>query len=325
MGGSPVNVLVTGVTGFAGAHLARFLVDQPGVNVFGLKRWNSPLNGLSGFLDKITLMDFDLGDPHSINHAVAESRPDRIFHLAAQSHVPPSFRAPTDTIRANVLGTVALLEAVRANACDPVIHVCSSSEVYGQVPEDELPIDEDTKFRPQSPYGVSKVGQDLIAYQYYVSYGMNIIRTRTFTYIGPGGRKPIAALAFARQIAEFEQTARTDPIIRVGNLESIRTFSDIRDVVRAYWMLTEKCPPGEVYNIAGTYSCTVGELLDSLLSLSTIQARVEIDPELFRPSDITRQIVNASKFRRATGWTPQISFEQSLQDLLYYWREQVSR
>jgi len=319
-----MKVLITGVTGFAGSYLAEYLVGKPDVEVYGLKRWNSPLSDILDIEDRLHLINFDLGDPYSIHTAIQEVRPDRIFHLAAQSYVPMSFRAPVDTIRANALGTVALLEAVRAAGIDPVIHICTSSEVYGEVPEDELPITEATPFRPQSPYGVSKVAEDLVAYQYHASYGLRTLRTRSFTHTGPRSKGVFVAPAFAKQIAEIEAGLRPDPVVYVGNLQSTRTFLDIRDMVEAYWLLTEKCPAGEVYNIAGDHTCLVGEMLDTLLGMTTVQPRVEVDPRLLRASDVTRQVPDTSKFREATGWRPAIAFEQTLKDILDYWRAQVS-
>lgn len=319
------NVLITGITGFAGSHLAEYLVEKPGLRVFGLKRWNSPLTDLHSILDRVTLINYDLDDPHSIQHAVREVQPDRIFHLAAQSYVPMSFLAPLDTMRANVFGTVSLLEAVRETGRDPIIHICSSAEVYGQVEERDLPIDEDTPLRPQSPYAVSKVGEDLIGYQYHQSYGMKTLRTRSFTHTGPRSKAVFVAPAFARQIAAIEQGVADDDVIKVGNLDSIRTWVDIRDVVEAYWTLTEKCPPGEVYNIAGTQTWTVREMLDHLLSLSTATPRIEVDEKLLRPSDVTRQVPDVSKFKKATGWEPKIPFTETLKHILDYWREQVAK
>lgn len=318
-----MKVLITGVTGFAGSYLAEYLVERPDVEVYGLKRWNSPLTDLQNVIDRVKLVNFDLGDPHSIYKAVSDIRPDRIFHLAAQSYVPMSFRAPVDTIRANALGTVGLLEAVREYGGDPVIHICTSSEVYGEVPEEELPITESTPFRPQSPYGVSKVAEDLTAYQYHVSYGLHTLRTRSFTHTGPRSKEVFVAPAFAKQIAEIEAGLRNE-VIHVGNLDSTRTFLDIRDMVRAYWMLAEKCPPGEVYNIAGDYTCTVGEMLETLLGMTTVRPKIEVDPQLLRASDVTRQVPDTSKFRAATGWQPEIPFEQTLGDILDYWRGQVA-
>lgn len=318
-----MKVMITGVTGFAGSYLAEYLLQKKDVEIFGLKRWNSPLKDIQAIKDQITLINFDLGDPHSIHHAIQEIKPDKIFHLAAQSYVPMSFRAPHDTFRANVFGTISILEAVRAAAIDPIIHVCTSSEVYGQVCEEDLPIDEQTAFRPQSPYGVSKVAEDLTAYQYFASYGMKILRTRSFTHTGPRSKEVFVAPAFAKQIAEIEWGVKKDQIIHVGNLDSIRTFLDIRDMVEAYWILTEKCSAGEVYNLAGSKTCTVKEMLDCLLSMTDIKPQIEVDPKLLRPSDVTLQIPDISKFAQATGWAPKIPFEETLREILNYWRAEV--
>jgi len=251
-----------------------------------------------------------------------EIKPDVIFHLAAQSFVPTSFNAPVDTLQTNIIGTTNLLEAVRITGIDPVIHICSSSEVYGQVREDEVPIKEDCPLRPSSPYAVGKVGEDMIAYQYWLSYGIKTIRTRMFTHTGPRRGKVFVVSAFARQIALIEKE-KQEPVVRVGNLESIRTFSDVRDAVRAYWLLVNKCPAGEVYNIGGNRTMKVGEMLDMLLDLSPVKDRIkiEVDPKLLRPSDVTLQIPDCSKFKRVTGWEPEIPFEKTLQDTLDYWRE----
>lgn len=318
-----MNVMITGVTGFAGSYLAEYLTKKPGINVFGLKRWNSPLEDIKPIMDKINLINFDLGDPHSIYRAVNEVKPDKIFHLAAQSYVPMSFRAPIDTLRANVFGTVSLLEAVLESGCNPVIHVCTSSEVYGQVEEKDLPIDEDTPFKPQSPYGVSKVAEDLTAYQYNVTYGLKIIRTRSFTHTGPRSKQVFVAPSFAKQIAEIEAGVQKDNTIYVGNLDSVRTFLDIRDMVEAYWMLTEKCTPGEAYNIAGTHTCTVREMLGTLLGMTDVKPKIVVDPKLLRKSDVTLQVPDVSKFINATGWEPKIKFEETMLDILNYWRQQV--
>ncbi len=320
-----MNVMITGVTGFAGSYLAEYLVNKPDVNVFGLKRWNSPLENIYSVMDKINLINFDLGDPHSIYRAVKEVKPDKIFHLAAQSYVPMSFKAPIDTMRANVFGTINLLEAVLENGLDPVIHVCTSSEVYGQVTQEDLPIDESTPFRPQSPYGVSKVAEDMLAYQYYQTYGLKIVRTRSFTHTGPRSKQVFVAPAFAKQIAEIELGVKKDNTVYVGNLDSVRTFLDIRDMVEAYWMLTEKGTYGEAYNIAGDYTCTVGEMLNVLLTMTEVKPEIVVDPELLRKSDVTLQVPDTRKFKAATNWTPRIEFKETLSDILNFWREQVRR
>jgi GDP-4-dehydro-6-deoxy-D-mannose reductase len=320
-----VKALITGITGFAGSYLARHLVDNSSFQVAGLKRWNSPLDNLQPVLSDIELIDCDLRDAHSMYRAVAEAAPDVVYHLAAQSYVPVSFLTPAETINTNATGTVALFEAIRRAGLDPVIQLCTSSEVYGDVPEDELPITESTVFRPQSPYAVSKVAQDMVGYQYHASYGMRIIRTRSFTMTGPRSKEYVVLPAFAKQVAELELGLRPDNLLRVGNLDSARTFCDIRDMVKAYQLVTEKCVPGEVYNIVGAHVCTVREMLSGLLALSEVQPEIYTDPKLLRPSDVTRQIADGSKFNNATGWKPDITFEQTLQDTLDYWRQEVRR
>jgi GDPmannose 4,6-dehydratase/GDP-4-dehydro-6-deoxy-D-mannose reductase len=243
-----------------------------------------------------------------------EVKPERIFHLAAQSYVTTSFAAPADTLQTNVIGTVNLLDAVKILKLAPLIHICSSSEVYGQVEEDELPIKETNMFRPASPYAVSKVGEDMIALQYFLSYGLKTIRTRMFTHTGPRRGDVFAESAFAKQIAEIEAGVRKNPM-HVGNLESVRTFSDVRDAVRGYWLLLEKCTPGEVYNIGGSTTMTIGEMLETLKSLARCPITHEVDPALLRPSDVTLQIPDISKFQEATGWRAQIPVERTLEDL----------
>jgi GDP-mannose 4,6-dehydratase len=230
-----------------------------------------------------------------------------------------SFSAPVNTLEINICGTTNLLEAVRYAGIDPVIHICSSSEVYGQVREDEVPIKESQPFRPASPYAVSKVGEDMLAFQYFLSYGLKTIRTRMFTHTGPRRGEIFVTSAFARQIARIE-TGIQEPVLRVGNLKSVRTFADVRDTVRAYWMLVQKCKPGEVYNIGGSISMTVGEMLEKLLRMTDKRIEIKVDPALLRPSDVTLQIPDCTKFKKETGWEPEIPFETTLRDLLDFWR-----
>lgn len=323
--GKPVRVLITGITGFAGSYLAKDLVKNSSAHIIGLKRWNSSLDNIQPILRDLELIDCDLRDAHSVYGAIGEAMPDVVYHLAAQSYVPVSFRTPAETMNTNATGTIALLEAIRQAGIDPVIHVCTSSEVYGEVPQEELPITENTVFRPQSPYAVSKVAEDMVGQQYHVSYGMRIIRTRTFTHTGPRSKEFVVLPAFAKQIAEIELGIRPDNVLYVGNLDSTRTFCDIRDMVKAYQLVIEKCVPGEVYNIVGTHVRTVREMLGSLLALSDVDPEIRTDPRLLRPSDVTRQIADGSKFSEATGWEPEMPFEQTLQDTLDYWREEVRR
>lgn len=320
-----MRVLITGITGMVGSHLADYIVEHhPTVEVHGLIRWRSPLENIRGIESKIVLHEAELRDLNSLVCLLRKVQPDRIFHLAAQSYVTVSFDAPADTIHTNVVGTVNLLDAVRIAGLDPEIHICSSSEVYGQVTEAEVPIRETNPFRPASPYAVSKTGEDMVALQYFLSYGIKTIRTRMFTHTGPRRGDVFAESAFAKQIAEIEAGVRSNPV-RVGNLKSVRTVADVRDAVRAYWMLLEKCAPGEVYNIGGNRTMAVGDILDMLKGLATCEIKHIVDPALLRPSDVTLQIPDISKFQRATGWQPEILIETTLRDLLDYQRNRVWR
>ena len=322
------KVLITGITGFVGSHLAEYVLELggTGLEVHGIRRWRSPMDNIDHIVDRLHLSYCELLDSKSVYDTIAAIRPDAIFHLAAQSFVPTSFDMPVSTLETNVCGTVNLLEAVRHAGIDPVIHICSSSEVYGQVKEDEVPIKESQPFRPASPYAVSKVGEDMIAAQYFLSYGIKTIRTRMFTHTGPRRGEVFAASAFARQIARIEAGLQ-EPVLRVGNLKSVRTFADVRDTVRAYWLLVQKCPPGEVYNIGGRRSMTVGDALNMLLSFSQRRAeiKVTVDEALLRPSDVTLQIPDCTKFKQATGWEPEIPIEKTLEDLLVYWRNRYEK
>ena len=318
-----MRILITGITGMVGSHLAEYvLAHHPEVDVHGLVRWRSPRANLAKVHRRVTLHEGELRDLHSLVRVLEATRPERIFHLAAQSYVSASFAAPADTLHTNVIGTTNLLDAVRLTGIDPTIHICSSSEVYGQVREDEVPIRESNEFRPASPYAVSKCGEDMIALQYFLSYGIKTIRTRMFTHTGPRRGDVFAESAFAKQIAEVEAGLRPNPI-KVGNLNSVRTFADVSDAVRAYWLLLEKCPPGEVYNIGGDRTMTVGEMLDVLIGMASCRIRYDVDPALVRPSDVTLQIPDTSKFRAATGWEPTVPLETTLRDLLDYHRGRI--
>ncbi len=320
-----MKVLITGITGFVGSHLADYILENhSGIKIYGTKRWRSPLDNIRHITEKVVLVNCDLRDLSSLIHSLKEIKPDVIFHLAAQSFVPTSYTAPVDTLENNIIGTTNLLEAVRFTGIDPVIHVCSSSEVYGQVRKEDVPIKEDCPLRPASPYAVSKVGEDMLAYMYHKAYGLKTIRTRMFTHCGPRRGDVFVTSAFAKQIVGIEKNIQK-PEIKVGNLDSVRTFADVRDTVRAYWLLVEKCPPGEVYNIGGTRTMKVGEMLDLLLNISKIKDKVKIvvDKNLLRPADVTLQIPSMEKFQKATGWKPEIPFEKTLSDLLDYWRKKT--
>ena len=320
-----MRVLITGITGFVGSHLAEYLLNEhPGHEVYGIKRWRSPRNNISNIENKVTLFDGDLNDLSSLITIFDQVKPEIVFHLAAQSFVSSSYTAPADTINTNVVGTSNLLEAIRFTKIDPVIHVCSSSEVYGQVDKSQLPINESTHLNPVSPYAVSKVGEDMLAYMYHQAYELKTIRSRMFTHSGPRRGEVFVDSFFALQLARIEQGIQK-PVLKTGNLDSVRTFCDVRDTVKAYWMLVDKCDPGEVYNIGGNRTMTIKDMLDLLLNMSSVKNDVEVeqDPKLIRPADVTLQIPDCSKFVRATGWEPSISYEQTLQDMLDYWRSEV--
>ena len=318
-----MKVLITGITGMVGSHLADYILNNhPDAEVSGVVRWRSPLDNIRQRLDDITLIQGELRDLSSMIQVINQVQPDRIFHLAAQSFVPIGYESPGDTFTVNVIGSINLLDAVRNVGIDPIIHMCSSAEVYGNVDESMVPITENTPFNPASPYAVSKVGQDMLGNQYHISYGMKIIRTRMFTHSGPRRGNFFAESAFAKQIAEIELGVIPGPVM-VGNLESIRTYADVRDAVRAYWALLDFCSVGEVYNIGGNRTLTIGEMLEILKSFASVPIEHEVDPSLLRPSDVTLQIPGNTKFRDETGWEPEYSMEQTMEDLLNFHRERT--
>jgi len=319
-----MRALITGVTGFAGSHLADYLLaEQPEVEIFGIRRWRSRMENIEHLDGKIQLRECDLRDPAAVQGVLAEVRPDYVFHLAAQSFVPASWRAPSETLMTNILGQTNIFEAVRVLELDPVIQIAGSSEEYGLVLPDEVPIKETNPLRPLSPYAVSKVAQDLLAYQYFKSYGLRTIRTRGFNHTGPRRGEVFVTSNFAKQIASIEAGLR-DPVIRVGNLDAQRDFTDVRDMVRAYWLAVTKATPGEVYNLASGRAVTIRELLDQLLALSDTEVEVQVDPDRLRPSDVEILLGDYSKFRSDTGWEPVIALEQTLLDTLDYWRQKLS-
>ena len=331
-----MRALITGVTGMVGSHLADFLLENTDWDVYGACRWRSPLENVSHLLDRANRKDrvffeyADLNDAVSLVKLMEKVRPDYIFHLAAQSYPLTSFDAPIDTLNTNILGTSRLLEAVRIAGLDPVIHVCASSEVFGKIPPEKKPetgIHEECPFHPASPYAISKVGTDLLGRYYAEAYGMKVMTTRMFTHTGPRRGDVFHESTFAKQIAMIE-AGLIEPAVKVGNLQSLRTYADVRDAVRAYYMLVTVNPiPGEYYNIGGSYTCTVGDTLNTLLSFSPKRdiIRVEVDPERLRPIDADLQVPDCRKFKAHSGWGPQIPYEKTMHDLLDYWRDRVRR
>lgn len=312
------RVLITGITGFVGSHLAEHLLELR-MDVCGAVKRRSSLDNIDSIKNKITLIECDIIDPYSVERAVKKSEPDYIFHLAAQSFVPTSWHSPLETLHTNVDGTLNIFEAVRKLDLDSRIQIAGSSEEYGLVYPEEVPIKEENPLRPLSPYGVSKVTADLLGFQYYKSYGLKTIRTRAFNHTGPRRGEVFVTSNFAKQIAEIEKGIKK-PVIQVGNLDAQRDFSDVRDVVKAYLLAVEKCDFGEVYNICSGKTQRIREVLDLLLSMTSKKIKVEKDPARMRPSDVLILQGDYSKFRKKTGWKPKISFERTMKDLLDYWR-----
>ena len=315
-----MRVLITGITGMAGSHLAEYLLGLDGIEVHGTYRWRSRMENVEHILDRITLHECELRDPASVHRVLETVKPERIYHLAAQSFVPTSWRAPADTLTNNILGELHVLEGVRALGLHATrILVAGSSEEYGLVHAHEVPIDENQPLRPLSPYAVSKATQDYLAYQYHRSYGLYTVRTRAFNHTGPRRGEVFATSNFAKQIASIEKGLQ-EPVIRVGNLDAKRDFSDIRDIARAYYLALERGEPGEVYNIGSGKAYTIREVLDILLGLTSVKVEIRQDPARMRPSDVPILVCDNRKFCRQTGWRPEIPFERTLEDLLNYWR-----
>jgi GDP-4-dehydro-6-deoxy-D-mannose reductase len=317
-----MRVLITGITGFVGSHLAEYLLSLKNCEIYGTYRWRSRMENISHIKERLKLYECDLKDATAVYNLIKEIRPDMIFHLAAQSYVPMSWTAPSETIITNVISQINILEAVRNLKMDTLIHIAGSSEEYGLVLKNEVPIKETNPLRPLSPYGVSKVAQDLLGFQYYKSYNLKIIRTRAFNHEGPRRGEVFVTSNFAKQIAEIEKGKR-EPIIYVGNLEAVRDFTDVRDVVRAYYLVLTKGKAGEVYNIASGKGYKIKEVLDIYLEMSKVKVEVKVDPARLRPSDVELLIGDATKIKEECGWQPQIPFEKTLEDLLNYWRERV--
>lgn len=317
-----MRILITGITGFVGSHLAEYALSRGDTEVFGTVRWRSRMENIEGILDRVHLIDCDLRDAVAVRKTLEEVKPEYIFHLAAQSYVPTSWKAPAETLLTNIISELNLLEAMRDLELEARIQVAGSSEEYGLVFEHETPITEENPLRPLSPYAVSKVAQDMLAYQYHRSYGIYTVRTRAFNHEGPRRGHVFVTSNFAKQIAEIEK-GKKEPVIEVGNLNARRDFTDVRDMVKAYWLALEKGEPGEVYNIGSGRAVTIREMLDILLSFTDREIEIKPVPERMRPSDVELLVCDCSKFRKLTGWKPEIPLEKTLKDTLDYWRDRV--
>jgi GDP-4-dehydro-6-deoxy-D-mannose reductase len=312
-------VLITGVAGFVGGHVVGFLRDHhPGVTIAGLDNHPAARARALG----IEIVKADLEDAASVRSALARIRPDRLIHLAAQSSPQRSWEDPAGTLRTNVFGMLHLLEAVRAGAAAPRILVVGSADEYGLVEPGDVPLREDAPLRPASPYAVSKVAQGYLALQYALSPGVHVVRTRTFHHTGPRRGEQFAESSFARQLAEIEAGQRP-PRLEVGNLDVVRDFTDVRDVVRAYWLLLEGGVRGEVYNVCSGRGVRLGELLERLIAISGLRVDVHVDASRLRSADAPALVGDPGRLRAATGWEPTIPLDRTLGDLLDYWRERV--
>lgn len=344
-----MKVLITGITGFAGSHLAEYLLTLDDVDVYGACRWRSRLDNLrdlalAGKLNNIVesnitsaetmrrltkpkmvnLVHGDITDPTSMKRLIESVQPDRIFHLAAQSFVPTSWNAPAETFHINAIGQINLFEAILSAGLNPLVHIAGSSEEYGLVYEHEVPMKETNPLRPLSPYAVSKVAQELLAWQYFRSYGLKTVVTRGFNHTGPRRGEVFVTSTVAKQIAEIEKGLRP-PVLSVGDIEVKRDWTDVRDMVRGYWLALDKGVPGEVYNVGSGTTRTVREMIEIQLSLSRVNIEVRQDPARLRPSDVRILWSDVGKFHKQTGWEPVIPFRKTMQDLLDYWRGRVSQ
>lgn len=324
------KVFITGITGMVGSHMLDFYFNYTSYEIHGLIRWRSSLDNIEHHLSNINkkkrifLHYGDLKDDKSLNEIIKKIKPDYVHHLAAQSFPRTSFDIPIDTYETNILGTSKLLEALKNFSKNSLIHVCSSSEIFGRVPKEKLPIDENCTFHPASPYAISKIGTDNVAKFYHEAYKLKILITRMFTHTGPRRGDVFAESSFAKQIALIENK-QIKPIIKVGNLKSLRTVADVRDAVKAYFLLLNKKPiSGEYYNIGGDHTCTIEDILKYLISRSKVKKiKYEVDLDRLRPIDADLQIPDTSKFRKHTGWKPEYNFNKTMDDLLNYWRDLV--
>jgi GDP-4-dehydro-6-deoxy-D-mannose reductase len=315
------KAFITGIAGFVGSYLAELLLSR-GYEVYGLTRSRSKTEYIESIINKLHLADADVLDTHSLYATISHIKPDYIFHLAAQSFVPTSWVSPSVTLETNIVGSVNLFEAVRQVGIDPVIQIACSSEEYGLVHSDELPIKETNPLRPLSPYAVSKLAMDYLGYQYFQSYKIRIVRTRGFNHTGPRRGDTFAESNFAKQIALIEK-GKQEPIIHVGNLEASRDYSDVRDMVKGYLAAVEKCDPGDVYNICSGTTVKIGDMLNILLSFTKTKVKIQPDQSRMRPSDVPVLLGDNSKFVAKTGWSPEIPFKKTMEDLLNYWRARV--
>lgn len=320
------NVLITGITGFAGSHLMDYILENTDYTVYGLKRMNSSLKNIKHALDRIHLIDGDLLDESSLINALTIAKPDQIYHLGALSWVTPSWNMPAVYMQTNAIGTINLLEAMRVVGNNARVLTSATPEEFGDVPLDMLPITEKTRIHPINPYAASKAAQDMVCMTYYASYNMDIVRTRAFNHEGPRRNVHGAIASFAYQIACIEAGLQ-EPVIKVGNLSATRNFTDIRDTVRAYFLTMEKGKSGELYLIGTDQIYTMEALLKKLITFSTKakEITIEVDPARVRPTELMTFIGDYTKFKTQTGWEMKYKIDETLQSVLDYWRGEVAK
>lgn len=315
-----MRVFLTGITGPVGSFLADYLLTLPEIELHAFKRWRSDPRPIAHLRGRVVIHEGDIEDYFSLEKAIERAAPERVYHLAAQSYPSASWDAPVATMRANVEGTINLLEAVRRHAPRARVHIAGTSAEYGPVRPEETPITEDHPLRPASPYGVSKVAAELSGLQYHQSYGLHVVVTRSFNHVGPRQGDRCAIQTFCQQMAAIEAGTQP-PALLVGNLEPRRDFTHTRDVARALWLLLQASPPGEVYNLCSGTATRIGDIVDIVLSHARVKATVTVDPTRLRPVDEPLLLGDNRKLRAITGWVPEIGMEQIVVELLAYWRE----
>jgi GDP-4-dehydro-6-deoxy-D-mannose reductase len=316
------KVLITGITGFVGKHLADHLLSQKKYEIIGTYRSESGLTTLDELKDQLHVKQVDLNDPQAVESLILSEKPDYICHLAAQASPAKSLVRPMETLTNNIASELSLLEILRKHSLSTRMLIISTGDIYGLVTPSDIPVDEETPMRPANPYAVSKITQDYLGLQYYLAYKVDVVRVRPYNHIGPGQKEGYVISDFAKQIAEIE-AGKKEAVLSVGNLSAGRDFTDVRDVARAYELALEKGESGEVYNIGSGKSHKIADVLDTLLSFSKEKIEVTVDQSKFRPIDVPEIVCDSNKFRALTGWKPEVPFERTLQEILDYWREQV--
>jgi len=317
-----MRVLITGIAGFVGSHLAEYALKKK-AKVFGTILPNEPLNNIAHIKKRLKLFKCDITNARQVDLVVKKSKPDFVFHLAAQSSVTHSWKIPKKTMQVNIIGTINLLESLRRHVPNARIMLASSREVYGQVKKSDLPITEKHPTKPANPYGISKLAMEFLGIQYYYKYGLEAIIMRSFNLTGPRRPASFACSDWAKQLAEIELGLK-EPVIEIGVVTALRDFTDVRDAVRAYWLAIHKCRPAEPYNVCSGKALRMKKVLEMILSLSNKEIRVMRDEKKVVEIDIPYAVGSNAKLRRATGWKPKIKFKQTLRDLVIYWKKQLS-